>query len=102
MSEEIKVQETTSSAPDPFVTTVDQPPVPESIKPAPTSLNEEALKLQTAIREGMPTRDEMIKGEPRTVRKNIDWERRVSSDIKRYLEIRKELPKLSSVEKLRK
>ena len=72
------------------------PPVKE-----PSDLRQEAERLQTVIRKGMPTTAEMRKGEPWTVRANLDWSRRTSKDVTRYLDIRKKLTNLPSVEQLR-
>ena len=66
-------------------------------------LAKKSRELETSIREGMPTRNEMEDLKKNAIRKHRDWERRNSKKIHEWKQIQRTLNDNSSnVERLRK
>ena len=71
-------------------------------------LASEAKDLAERMREGMPTRDEMLRPEknPGAVMKHVNWDKRNKQNIQRWKQINRQLnpddPTTSNIEKLRR
>lgn len=73
----------------------------ETVSQETISKESEVSKLQTTIREGLPTLTEMKGGTQQGISKDLKWRRLREREVNRYMDLRVNNPSLPSIEELR-